>query len=72
MTAPLLRKIKHTDANTLEDLFLIMAKNIECSLIEGGAIPGKDYSIRDLYTWATPFALEVFKKNDSITYAAEF
>ncbi|WP_163560826.1 hypothetical protein [Halomonas sp. NO4] len=72
MAAPLIRDIRHTDATTLEDLLLIMAKNMERSLIEAGATPGEDYSMRDLYTWATPFALEVFKKNDSITYAIEF
>lgn len=72
MAQPLLREIRHTDATTLEDLLLIMAKNMEQSLIEAGATPGKDYSVRDLYTWATPFALEVFKKNDSITYRTSF
>ena len=72
MTQPLIREIRHTDASTLEDLLLIMAKNMELSLIEAGATPGEDYTIRDLYNWSTPFALEVFKKKDRITYRVEF
>jgi hypothetical protein len=72
MATPLLRQFETTDPNTLEDLFLIMANNIERSLIQGGAIPGKDYSIHDLFTWATPFALEVFKKNDSMSFRTSF
>lgn len=67
----LLREIRSTDPSTLEDIVLIMAKNIEHAYIEGGAIPGKDYDIRDLYTAAMPFALHVFKAG-KITYAAEF
>ncbi|ACH85054.1 MULTISPECIES: hypothetical protein [Acidithiobacillus] len=72
MTTQLLRQVDKADPSTLEDLLLIMAKNMEHSLIEAGATPGKDYSIHDLYTWSTPFALEVFKKSDAITYAVEF
>jgi len=65
----LLRQIGETDPSTLEDLILIMAKNVERALIEGGAVPGEDYTILDLYGFARPFALEVFKTKD-ITYAA--
>jgi hypothetical protein len=49
-----------------------MAKNVEASLLQGGAKPGEDYTIRDLYTWGLPFALSVFNTKDSdITFAAE-
>ncbi|MBU2740673.1 MULTISPECIES: hypothetical protein [Acidithiobacillus] len=72
MTTPLIRQVGKADASTLEDLLLIMAKNMERSLMEAGATPGKDYSIRDLYTLSTPFALEVFKKNEMMTFAVEF
>lgn len=73
MNKQLLRDIGKTAPKTLEDLVFIMAKNIETSLIEGGAVPGKDYKIHDLYTWAMPFALEVFKdKTENISYAVEF
>ena len=73
MSNSLLRNVGKTAPNTLEDLVLIMAKNIESSLINGGAIPGQDYKIHDLYSWAMPFALEVFKdKEKNISYAVEF
>lgn len=73
MSKPLLRKIGRTAPDTLEDLLLVMAKNVEKSLISAGAEPGKDYSIRDLYNWGTPFALEIFRSKDKdITYAIEF
>lgn len=65
----LIREITKTDPSTLEDLILAMAMNIESSLIEAGAKAGQDYSFKDLWTWATPFALEIFKDKDrAITY----
>ena len=73
MSEPLLKKIVRTAPDTLEDLLLVMAKNVETSLLAAGAEPGKDYSIRDLYNWGTPFALDVFRcKDKEITYAIEF
>ena len=69
MTARLIKEFEQTDPNTLEDLLMIMARNIEDSLIQSGAKPGKDFSFLDIYKLAQPFALEVFKKNDKITYA---
>lgn len=71
MKSSLIREIRKTDPSTLEDLILIMAINVETSLLEAGAEPGKDYSFRDLWTWATPFALEAFKnKQLNISYKA--
>ncbi|MBT2748619.1 MULTISPECIES: hypothetical protein [unclassified Lysobacter] len=72
MTKPLLCDIKHYDINAIGDLVLIMAKNIEQSLIDGGATPGDDYTIRDLYNWAMPFALDLSRKNDRLTYVSNF
>jgi hypothetical protein len=63
MAEKLLRDIKPVSPENLDDLMLIMAKNIEESLFKSGARPGLDYSILDLYKLAQPFALEVFKKN---------
>jgi hypothetical protein len=72
MPEPLLKRIGKSDPKTLEDLLLVMAKNVEASLLQGGAKPGEDYTIRDLYTWGLPFALSVFNTKDSdITFAAE-
>jgi hypothetical protein len=59
----LLHDIDTVAPENLDDLFLIMAKNVEESLIKGGARPGIDYSILDLYELAQPFTLEIFKRN---------
>jgi len=61
MGAGLIRDLCLTDHTTLEDLLLVMAKNVECSLMEAGAKPGKDYTLLDLYKLAQPFALETYK-----------
>jgi hypothetical protein len=63
MKNKLLHDIDTVAPENLDDLFLIMAKNVEEGLIKGGARPGIDYSILDLYELAQPFALEIFKRN---------
>jgi hypothetical protein len=63
MSDKLLRDPDTVAPENLDDLLLIMAKNVEAGLIKGGARPGIDYSILDLYELAQPFALEIFKKN---------
>jgi len=69
MKTRLIRNITVTDRSSLEDLILVMAMNVEESLSEAGAIAGKDYTYRDLWTMAMPFALDVFKDKESrITY----
>lgn len=65
MKTRLIRDISVTDRSTLEDLILVMAMNIEESLLEAGAIAGKDYTYKDLWTMAMPFALEIFKDKES-------
>jgi hypothetical protein len=67
----ILNNIHTTDPSTLEDLVLIMAKNIEQALIQAGAIPGTDYTIKDLFSLATPFALHEFKEG-KISYVASW
>ena len=58
--------------NGLEDLMLIMAKNMEYALQEAGAEKEKDYKILDLFELAKPFALDVFSKaNSKIDFATE-
>lgn len=66
----LIKFITHTDMMVMDDLLLTMAKNVEAALKEGGAEPEKDYTYRDLFSMALPFALEVWKKNpDKMTFA---
>lgn len=60
-----------TDPSTLDDLMLCIARTIEDSLFQAGAIPGKDYTRLDLYKLAQPFALHIFKirkGEDSIAF----
>ena len=65
----LIRPIGETNPTGLEDLLLVLAKNVEESLLEGGARPGKDYTILDLYKLAQPFALSAFEARSDITFA---
>lgn len=56
----------------LEDLMLVMAKNMEYALQEAGAEKEKDYKLLDLFELAKPFALDVFSKsNGKIDFANE-
>ncbi len=73
MNTRLLRDIETVAPENLDDLLLVMAKNVEEGLVKGGARPGIDYSILDLYELARPFALEIFKKNiETMTYAVRW
>lgn len=67
-TKRLLRTYKEVDNNSLDDVFYLMARNVEDALITGGAVPGKDYTILDCYKLAQPFALELLKKREDMTY----
>ena len=55
---PLLPDFAVTDTAYLKDFYSVMARNIEDCLLTGGAVPGKDYSILDLYKLAQPFVLQ--------------
>jgi hypothetical protein len=46
------------------DVFLVTACLIEDSLIQGGAKPGKDYTILDLFKLAQPFVLSRYEKGE--------
>jgi hypothetical protein len=73
MSDKLLNDIDTVAPENLDDLFLIMAKNVEEGLIRGGARPGIDYSILDLYQLAQPFALAIFQKNiETMTYTVRW
>jgi hypothetical protein len=68
MSKKLLREVAQTSQQDLSDVIFAMAKNVEDALIKGGAEPGKDYTIKDLFDWGLPFALEVFKSKQDIEY----
>lgn len=48
--------------NAFADAYLVMACCVEDSLIQGGARPGKDYTVVDLYKLAGPFILNRYEK----------
>lgn len=71
MTKPLIQKLDQVAPGHLADEYLAMAYTLELSLISAGAVPGKDYTILDLYKLAQPFALELFR-DDSKRMEYEF
>lgn len=46
----------------MKDYFWLVARTIEQSLVESGAIPGEDYKLLDLYQLAGPFVLDKHKQ----------
>ena len=68
----LIGRISHASQKDLSDLLLIMAKNVEAAYLSAGAIPGKDYTMRDLFTMGLPFALKVWEdSNGDIGYTTD-
>lgn len=61
MAKPLIQKLDVIARGTLSDEYLAMAYNVEQSLIAAGGVPGKDYTLLDLYKLAQPFAIELFR-----------
>lgn len=62
----LINNFETTSMKSFEDFFLVIAKNIEDSLIMAGATPEKDYTILDLYKLAQPFVLHKFKEDNEL------
>lgn len=52
----LLREIEEVDLTDFSHVLYVCATLIEDSLLLGGAIPGQDYKILDLYKLGTPLA----------------
>jgi hypothetical protein len=67
----LIRFVGQTEPEALEDLLLIMAKNVESAMITAGAEPGKDYTYQDLFTLAMPLVLEVWRTSGKVHFALE-
>lgn len=64
MAKPLIQKLDVIARGTLSDEYLAMAYNVEQSLIAAGGVPGKDYTLLDLYKLAQPFAIELFRDDN--------
>lgn len=65
----LIKDVRDFDDSVFSDIYLVMARRIEESLVEAGAIGGEDYSIMDCYKLAQPFVLQfIEKKQGSVRY----
>lgn len=54
MKEHLMRSQQDADMNSLTGFTAAVAEQIENALLKGGAVPGKDYNILDLYKLAMP------------------
>ncbi|WP_070888070.1 hypothetical protein J3Q00_11285 [Pseudomonas sp. D2-3] len=61
MTKPLIKELDVFARGALIDEYLAMAYNVEQSLIAAGGVPGKDYTLLDLYKLAQPLVIELFR-----------
>jgi len=61
---PLLKLPKHWGRKAFADVFLMTAGLIEESMMQGGAEPGKDYTVLDLFKLAQPFVLSRYEKRE--------
>tara|TARA_R110002050_G_scaffold57423_3_gene128918 strand:- start:72966 stop:73175 length:210 start_codon:yes stop_codon:yes gene_type:complete len=61
---PLITEYQHVDTRTLQDNWLEVARTIELSMLQAGAVPGTDYSYLDLYKLAQPIVLQNIKNGD--------
>lgn len=65
---PLMKKFEMMGSYDLSDELYAVAYNIEQTLLNAGAIPGKDYNYLDLIKLAQPFVIELFKTDGRISY----
>jgi hypothetical protein len=63
--------ITQCESRPLSELLAVLAKNIEQAMLLVGATPGKDYTFRDLFELATPYALEIFKTDNKVNFDSE-
>jgi hypothetical protein len=61
MKKRLLKTYENVHTHSLEDFIYLMALNLEDALLTGGAVPGVDYQILDLYRISMPLAVESWK-----------
>ncbi len=64
MSDTLIKEYEVIDGQHLSDHWMEVARLIEQSLIQSGAIANKDYTFLDLYKLAQPIVLENLKKGD--------
>jgi hypothetical protein len=60
----LLTKMDAYGKDAFADTYYMTAYYIECSLVQAGAKPGKDYTVLDLFKLAQPFVLSRYQKGE--------
>lgn len=63
----LLRTYERVDTSTFDDLLYCCAITVEDSMLQGGARPGVDYQLLDLFQLAMPLAVAMMNDATSIT-----
>lgn len=59
---PLIENVGTMGAGALSDEFMAIAHNVENALRYCGGIPGKDYTLLDLFKLAQPIVVAMFEK----------
>lgn len=59
----LMKTYDKVSMTALEDTIYVCALNVEDALLLGGAKPGEDYQMLDLYKLAMPVAAQIFHEN---------
>lgn len=65
MAKKLMGECTTLDTRMPADAYRVAAYNVEQSLIDAGAVPGKDYSILDLYKLAVPLVEHMLANPDA-------
>ena len=52
MAGRIIKSFDNYDTSTMTDFLSMVARDIEDSLIQCGATPGKDYTYKDVFDWS--------------------
>lgn len=65
MSTPLIPDLEIVDTRMMGDCWLEIARVIERSLMDCGAVPGEDYTYLDLYKLAQPIVIEQLRNDET-------
>ncbi|WP_218565166.1 hypothetical protein [Stutzerimonas urumqiensis] len=65
---PLMKRYELMGSHDLTDELYAIAYSIEQTLLNAGAVSGRDYTYLDLMKLAQPFVLELFKIDGRLSY----
>ncbi len=64
----LIVQLERYDRSLLSDFLSIVAANIEDAMMQCGAEPGKDYTYKDIFELAIPFAVDMWRSDKLEVY----